>query len=124
MHEFSHVIMAKSLSIPIEKIKIGTEWPQFSMGKWRVSPIIGNSYVEVDYESLIKLSKAKIVAFFMSGILMNILLAALFFVISSYAMTLTNKLVLLINLILSILNLLPLRHTDTLNMIAIMKEKH
>lgn len=54
LHELMHYILAKSLRISIMEVKIGAEWPQINIGKWKLSPIIGNSYVEVDYECFLK----------------------------------------------------------------------
>lgn len=124
LHELMHYIVAKKIRIPIMKVKIGTEWPKINFGKWKVSPILGNSYVEVDYECLIKQSRVKISLFFVMGIIMNVFLTIIFFVLYKYMGQLSYIIVSLSNLFIVVSNLLPVGHTDIAELNAIIKEKN
>ena len=123
LHELMHFTLAKSLRIPIIEVKIGTDWPQIKVGKWSISPVIGNSYVEVDYNNLMKLSIVKISFFFMAGILMNFFLATVFFALNKYMEMFSYKIISLSNLVIAIFNLLPLGHTDIVELITIVDER-
>ncbi len=123
LHEMMHVILAKSFRIAILEVKIGTEWPQGNIGKLRISPVIGNSHVEVDYENLVKLSSAKKIMFFMAGIFMNLTLAFVFGMLNRHMDMFAIKIVAVSNLVIAILNLLPLWQTDMANLISLIGDK-
>ena len=121
LHELMHFIFAKVFKMPIIAVKIGADWPQIKVGKWRISPIIGNSYVEVDYDNLIKLSKGKISWFFMSGILMNFYLAIVFGILNINTGMLAYGIISVSNVVIAISNLLPCGRTDMANLIMYVK---
>ncbi|MBO4211348.1 MAG: hypothetical protein J5878_01685, partial [Oscillospiraceae bacterium] len=79
LHEWMHFVFALLFRIPVVSVKIGSDWPQLKIGKWRISPFLGLSYVTTEYEPVAALCFYKKLLYFSSGIGMNALLALLFF---------------------------------------------
>lgn len=52
LHEVSHYCVAKKLNLEIEMVQIGYDWLCFKIGKWRISPFIGPSYVSTTIDSI------------------------------------------------------------------------
>ena len=85
LHELSHVLMAKILKIPVERIAIGSERLSLKAGKFSLSLLPGG-YVEVEEEALLKRRAVCIFLFFEAGPFSNLFLAAvLFFLIPHLA---------------------------------------
>lgn len=123
LHETTHYLIATLFKIPVIEVKIGSDWPQFRYGKLIVSPIIGISYVEAEYESVLQLTLFKKTFYFLCGILMNLLFAGICFYLYLYLQRFIWLIAASINLSSVIGNSLPIGNTDMATLIKLIKKQ-
>ncbi len=76
-HEVAHYVTAKIIGLKELQIHIGSEFTKIHLGKIHISPIVFGGYVEFLQEDLLKKQKTEIIAFFLSGIAINIIIVVL-----------------------------------------------
>lgn len=123
LHETLHVVAAKGLGIPVVCVKIGNSWPQIKIGSWRISPLIGISYVETEQDSIERLSFSGKALFFLSGIGANIILAGCFGLLYRLTGEVPFEVASLVNLIMVIANGWPMGPTDVAKLIRLKTKK-
>ncbi len=117
LHEMMHYLIAKFCKFEIDEVKIGSEWPQFKLGKWRISPFLGVSYVAIKYESFIEKSLKSKCLYFLGGIFMNIFLSVLCLIIYIITDRYMLFLAFFVNLYSVIANSIPIGKTDAMNLL-------
>lgn len=73
-HEVFHFITAKIMGFTVHGIYLGESLFRMKIGKVYISPIIKDGFVEVSFDKGKSANKIKIGAFFLSGMIANIIL--------------------------------------------------
>ena len=72
-HELIHALFAKLFNFNIQKISLGTNFMKININIFSISPIIGNSYVEVDYSKIIIAKRKEIIIFYLAPTVTSII---------------------------------------------------
>ena len=99
LHELFHYITGKIIGLKNLEIYIGESFFRINIKKVHFSPLITNGYVEFDY---IECSKKKIIFFYLSGSLANLLLILVGLLFKNnygYILCFMNLFIILFNLI-------------------------
>ena len=123
LHEWMHFVFALLFRIPVVSVKIGSDWPQLKIGKWRISPFLGLSYVTTEYEPVAALCFYKKLLYFSSGIGMNALLALLFFFLYCGMTRYIFLLAAISNVVIVVVNTIPVGKTDISTLIKLSIKK-
>ncbi len=112
LHETAHFLAAKCFHIPVLEVKIGADWPKLRLGIWKISPLLGISFVSAESEQIMKLTDRRKTVYFSAGICTNLMLAAVCAVI----WLITSRFLWLpaacINLFSAVGNAIPVGSTD------------
>jgi len=124
VHELMHYIVARMLRMDVFAINIGFEAISHKRRKLSISPIVGPSYIEVAKEQLVEKKTIQVLMYFMAGIFGNLLLGLLMVGLLFF---IDNNIVLIgliFNLLLVLINAIPIGKTDISTLIRIIKEKN
>ena len=115
VHELFHLIAALLLKISIQGVYIGEKFLRVSIGKLYISPIILSGYVVVESDDYRGINTPIICAFYLSGILGNIILILLsYYCIANSALSFW---IILVNILSILFSLLPIISDNDIAMI-------
>lgn len=104
-HELGHYVTAKIIGLKEAEISIGSEFAMIHLGKVHFSPIVFSGHVKFSPKDLLRKNTNQIIAFFISGITVNIVIIAISGIFYNNSLLMSN--VFWINVSILPFNLLP-----------------
>lgn len=121
VHELGHWFIAKKVYKQYEKVCIGNLFFLKLSKKVKISPIIISGYVSVNQDVILSSSKAKVIAFFGIGPLLNLGLAGIGLL--TYMWDRAYIYMTLVNIIHFTFSIIPIEGTDGYNLMRVLLYK-
>lgn len=119
VHELAHLASSILLFKSFEEIRLGNGFYFTLFQKVKISPLILTGYVAVDNDVLLKSSNIKIIIFFLSGLLVNLLVGLPLSLVGQGRL----KYIGYLNLLYCLLSLIPIPGTDVFSMVKVLLYK-
>lgn len=122
LHELFHLATAALFRIKVRSMKLGASLFAIKIGNVSISPIAANGFTEVEKNELYRVNESKLILFFLSGLVANILL--IFIMLLFFKGYLLRPYIIGLNLCLLFSSALPVfSRSDVKQAIVCLKER-